>query len=302
MRPDRAAIRSAVKRAICLGLTLAGLHCVPGPGAPPGLGTPGGATVFPGGANTGVPPWTTLSPYPGPLTITDADTVIDGKQVDGDLVVDAPGVTVTNSRIDGRLVSDGTGSVTVQDSEIDGGSQEQFPAVSSTNITLRRVEVTGGQHSVQCSAHCVVEASWLHDQYLGAGSGGHVNAFISNGGSHLVLRGNTLECSVRPTRNGGGCTADLALFGDFARIRDVTIEDNLFKSASGQMSYCISAGFNPAKPYGAEPSNVRVRDNVFEQGANHRCGIYGPVTSYLAANGNAWSGNVWRAGGRVPSS
>lgn len=269
--------------------------------AGPGASAPSaGQGAFPNASNTGVPAGVTLSPYAGPMTVTTPGTVIEGKLVKGDLLIQADDVTVTKSRIEGRLSSDAGGSVTVEDSEIDGGDQEMFPSVSFSDITLRRVDVTGGQHSVQCSENCTVVDSWLHDQYLPAHSAGHVNAFISNGGTHMVLRHNTLHCTVPLTPQDGGCTADLSLFGDFGPISDVTVDHNLFKSNNVSMSYCTQAGYSPGKPYGSHPAGVRYTNNVFERGGNGKCGVYGPVTSFLDTDGNTWTGNTWQDGKPVP--
>jgi hypothetical protein len=279
-------------------------------GSPPGPGTSQEATRperrgpdlpatgFPDADSTG--PTGSLSPYTGPCTITTAGTTIDSRTVGCDLVIRASGVVVRNSAITGRIVSDTTGaSVTVSDSTVNGGQQETFPTVSYRNITLQRVEVLGGQHSVQCSSTCTVVDSWLHGQYLPSGSAGHVNAFISNGGSGFVLRHNTLHCTALPTASGG-CTADLSLFGDFGPISDVTIDRNLFKARSTGASYCLHAGYNPTKPYGSNPTNIDVTGNVFERGTNNKCGIYGPVTSFLASgSGSTWTGNTWDGGGAV---
>ena len=258
------------------------------------------STGFPDATNTGVPTGVTLSSYTGPCTITASNTVISGKLIGCDLVIKAAGVSVTNSRINGRLVSNTSGaSVVVQDSEINGGNQETFPSVSYQNLTLRRVEVTGGQHSVQCSANCTVADSWLHNQYIGAGSTGHVNAFISNGGSGFTLTHNTLHCTVQPTGTGGGCTADASVFGDFGPISNAQFSNNLFKANNTGAGYCLQAGYNPGKAY-PNPTGVVVTNNVFERGSNGMCGIYGPVTAFLAGGaGNTWSGNTFDNGAAV---
>ena len=249
---------------------------------------------FPNASNTGVPTGTALTTYTGPLSITKDGTTINDKTIKGDVLIKADDVTITRSRINGRLLSNFGGSVTVSDSSIDGGNQETFPSVSYTNLSLRRVEVSGGQHSVQCSRNCTVVDSWLHDQYIAHTSAGHVNAFISNGGSGFVLRHNTVHCDVAVTTQNTGCTADVSLFGDFDPISDAVIDNNLFQANSSGASYCLYAGHNPSKRYGSNPSRVRVTDNVFERGPNNKCGIYGPVTSFLPGNGNVWSGNVWQ--------
>jgi len=222
--------------------------------------------------------------------------VITSKTVNCDLVVRAAGIVVKNSAITGRIVSKvSTGSITVEDSTIDGGQQETFATVGYENITLRRVEVLGGQHSVQCYSQCTVLDSYLHGQYLPRTSAGHVNAFISNGGNGFLLRHNTLHCTALPTATGG-CTADASLFGDFGPISDATFDHNLFKARSDGASYCLDAGYNPSKPYGSNPTGVVVTNNIFERGTNGKCGIYGPFAFFLKSSTNIWTGNTWSDG------
>lgn len=257
---------------------------------------PAGAP-FPGPDDTGVPNGVSLAPFTGSCSLDVADTVIVGKIIECDLVIRASGIVIRNSEIVGRIVSnEEDASITVEDSTIDGGAQETFPTVSFLNVTLRRVEVKGGQHSVQCSANCDIENSWLHGQYIEPGSQGHLNAFISNGGSNMRLYHNTLHCSVEPTGTGGGCTADLSLFGDFGAISNVVIQSNLFKSNSTGAGYCLQAGWAPGKQY-PDPEKVVVSDNVFERGENGKCGIFGPFTAFNPAGlGNVWSNNAWDDG------
>jgi hypothetical protein len=262
------------------------------------------ASGFPDATNTGVPDGLTLTPYAGSgaCNITTANVVLDARVFNCDVVIKAAGVQITRSKLNGRLVANTdnnpTASVTVSDSTIDGQQQETFPTVSYTNITLQRVEVVGGQHSVQCSKNCTVTDSWLHAQYLPRSSAGHVNAFISNGGSGFTLTHNTLDCSVDPT-SGGGCTADASLFGDFGPIANATFDRNFFKA--NHAGYCLQAGYNPGKKY-PNATGVKVTNNVFQRVGRDttKCGLYGPVTAYNpSAAGNVWSGNVWDDGGTV---
>ena len=51
---------------------------------------------FPDATTTGVPARTVLTAYTGPTTITKAGTVIEGKIIDGGLVINAPNVTIIN--------------------------------------------------------------------------------------------------------------------------------------------------------------------------------------------------------------
>ncbi|MFT4165242.1 MAG: DUF4082 domain-containing protein [Microlunatus sp.] len=250
---------------------------------------------FPGASNTGIPKGTVLSQYTGPMTITTAGTVIDAKEIRGVLVIAAPNVTVSRSKISGGVDSDSSSaSVTVSDSEVDGG-QRMAPALGYRNLTVLRSNVYGAQHSVLCGTNCRVESSWLHDQYLPSNSDWHVNAFLSNGGSGVQLIGNTFYCTPSDNAVTGGCTADVSFFGDYAPVTNVTVKGNLFKATPG--GYCGTFGYNASKTYGKAAANISVTDNVFERGSNGKCGYWGPVTGF--PNGNTWSNNRWADGGTI---
>ena len=230
------------------------------------------------------------------MTITGVDAT--GKC--GEILVRAPNVVITKSklpRVD--ATNGGTASVSLVDDTVLGG-QWSDGAIWGYNIQATRVNVTGGQHTFHCADNCTVTDSWLHDQYNPAGQSYHNNAFISNGGSNMVIRHNTLHCTPLLNSTDGGCSGDLSLFGDFDPISHVTIDNNLFKANNSSISYCLYAGWNPGKPYGDNPTYVQVTNNVFERGANSKCGVYGPVTSYKATGtGNTWSNNTWDQGGAV---
>jgi hypothetical protein len=262
--------------------------------------------TWPGPSTTGVRPGTQLRAYDGPCTITSTRTIsgVDATQACDALLIRAPDVVIRNSllpRID--ATDGGTSSVRLIDATVRGG-QWVGGSIWGYNIDARRVDVTGGQHTFQCNDHCTVTDSWLHDQYNPDGESFHNNAFISNGGTDMVVRHNTLHRTPLLNSTDGGCTADLSLFGDFDPISHVTIDRNLFKANNSSISYCLYAGWNPGKPHGDNPTHVTVTDNVFERGSNRKCGVYGPVTAYKpGGTGNTWSRNTWTDGGAVtPSS
>ena len=270
--------------------------------APASAGTnPSTPDAYPDTDNTGVPPGTELAPYVGPCTITETVVLsaVDATEVCPAIVVQATGVRIEASRVP-RVEStatqvDPTFSVEVVDSEVVAGGWIGG-AVWGSNLTLRRTDVSGGQHSVHCGSHCVVEDSWLHDQFNPDGEAAHNNAFISNGGTDMVVRHNTLHCTAELNDTGGGCTADLSLFGDFEPISDVLVEDNLLKANDSSVPYCAFLGHAPGKAHPVA-TGVVVTGNVFERGTNDLCGVYGPVTSYQAdAEGNVWRDNAWDDG------
>ena len=68
---------------------------------------------------------------------------------------------------------------------------------------------------MHCEDGCTIVDSWLHGQHNPDGGAFHTNAFLTNGGSGIVLRHNTLHCDSLLNSTDGGCTADVSLFGDF---------------------------------------------------------------------------------------
>jgi len=265
-------------------------------------GSDGKGGCFPGTGNTGPnAAASSMATYTGSCTISSPVTItaVDATGRCSALTIRTTGVVIDKSlvpRVDSTY-GDGNSSVTITDSDVRAGSWSDG-ALWGYNITARRVDVTGGQHSFHCNNNCELTDSWLHDQYNPDGGSFHNNAFISNGGHTMVLRHNTLHCTAILNSTDGGCTADVSLFGDFDPIDDVLVENNLLRANNSSISYCAYGGQKGSKPYGA--TNIRFINNVFERGANRKCGVYGPVTSFeRGAVGNVWSGNVWDSGEAV---
>lgn len=252
---------------------------------------------FPDASNTGVPAGTTLTRYPGPCEIRSSVTIsgVDASSCSA-ILVRARGVVIRNSllpRID--ATEGGSYSVDVADSTVKAGSWSDG-AVWGYNITATRLDITGAQHSFHCADNCTVTASWLHDQYNPDGGSYHNNAFITNGGTNMVVRGNTLHCTAILNSTDGGCTANVSLFGDFEPVTRVIVDGNLLKANASSISYCAYGGYQPTKAYKIS-TYIVFTNNVFERGTNRKCGVYGPVTSFqTSATGNVWSNNKWDDG------
>lgn len=253
--------------------------------------------LFPGPHNTGVPDNTVLTAYDGPCGITTPNTVIDSKRVTCDLIIKAPGVRITRSTTSRIDVDSPDASLTIEDSLVDAG-QWQATALGFSNLTVRRVEVRGGSASIVCAPNCLIEDSWLHGQYMQPGQPQHLGGYMSNGGSDVILRHNTIVCDVADNAFGGGCSGSAQIYGDFRPLTRYTFERNLFRSTPG--GYCTSFGLNPGKAFGDNPTYIVVMDNVWERGPNGNCAVYGPTTSfYREGEGNVWRGNKWEDGAVV---
>jgi hypothetical protein len=265
-----------------------------------GARQPGG---FPDASNTGVPAGTKLSNYGGPCTITSDGTVVDSKTVNcSTFEVRARNVVIRKSKINGIVVTTERNvfSFTLEDSEVNAGTVQRS-AVGSTNITIVRSNIHGGQTSVTCAANCTIRDSYLHGQKLPAGSDWHLGGFLANdtgtnGRTNATLTHNTIVCDNPGTSAGGGCSGDVNLFADFGPVSYITVQDNLFGANDG-ISYCVYGGSTSGKAHTGGVSNIVFVNNTFRRGANKKCGYYGPITSFDPGRpGNRWENNRWEDG------
>lgn len=258
-------------------------------------------TGWPGAANTGVPAGTSLTTYTGPMTIRTANTVIRNQIVNGTLNIQAPGVQIINTRINGgvdlRDPKNNNYSFTIVDSEIHIGDNLNTGLMRG-NFHANRVEVTGGRRSMYCQYNCVIENSWVHSQGGDPGGDAHFSGIRME--QNGTIRHNTITCEAQ-RGSGTGCSAGLTGYGDFAPVQNNLIENNYFYGGGGGRStvcaYGGSSGDNGSKPYGNQASNIRFINNVFVKGSNGHCGNLGTVLSFDASRpGNVWSGNTWDDG------
>lgn len=257
--------------------------------------TPISSGGFPDATNTGVPAGIALTPYTGPMTIKTAGTVIDSKLITGTLLTQAANVTIKNSKIVGTVDNEAPNTLSIIDSEVDGG-QSDVAAVTQDDVTLLRANIHGARQSITCGDNCSITDSWLHGQYNKPGGAWHVNGYISNGGNNVVIRHNTLACDAKyDAPSDGGCTGPAAIFADFDPVYNVTFDRNLFVAGPG--AYCLYAGDDPGKSYAGNAKNatgIVITNNVFQRGSNKKCATYGAVTSYKSSGaGNVFTGNVW---------
>jgi hypothetical protein len=270
--------------------------------------TPKRSGGHPNADNTGVPAGVTLATYKGPCTIAKSGFVIDGKIVNCDaLEIRTTDVKITNSRINGRLVTTERSnySYTLTDSEVNAGVY-QGAAVGSTNMTILRSDIQGGQTAVVCSYNCTIRDSWLHGQELPDGSDWHLGGFLANdtggdGTTKVVLDHNTIVCDSPSNSAGGGCSGNVNLFPDFGPVSGITVTDNLL-GANEDISYCVYGGSTSDKEHVGGVRDIVFTGNVIQRGKNSKCGQYGPVTSFDPSKpGNRWANNRWDDGKLVES-
>jgi hypothetical protein len=274
------------------------------PSRTPAAAPPGG---WPGASNTGVPAGTVLGTYSGcqggEARIATANTVIDSKRVNCDIIIRATGVVIKNSLINGNVSTDENqpGSFTITDSEVTAG-------MGTKNIVARRVNVHGGAGpNVYCYTSCDIRDSWLHSpSYPSDNPQSHLGAFLANDNgpdgstTNVTLIHNSIHCDTAPNPPDGGCSGDVNLFGDFGPITHVTIDGNWLGGSTG-ISYCFYGGESPSKGF-PHADHVVFQNNVFQRGVTGHCGDYGPVTGFnVNGPGNVWSNNTYDNGVPVPA-
>lgn len=233
-------------------------------------------TTFPNATNTGVPTGTTLTPYTGPMTITEDGTVIDGKAINGSLRITADNVVIKNSKLtfSGSWGIDAYGAknLTVQDSDIigPGYAYGSDSAIAGTGNFLRN-DISKVQNGITLNAgSSVVQGNYIHDLQSAGGDphydgiqafGGHVNTkitgntIISRDTSGLLISdlwGNNNGIEVRGNFFGGNPGYPIYVTGDHhsndrggtgSGTLNVVIEDNSI--AKGVYDYFYIVDANP---------------------------------------------------------
>ncbi len=182
-------------------------RCSSSPETPPrqpGPTPPGDSPKPPGGVpdapNIGVPPGTTLTPS-GAMTISTAGAVVNAREVTGSITVNAPNVTIRNSRIvsnDFMAIRSNSTGLVVEDSEIldgpDTGQNNCHNGIGFGGFTVRRTEISGCENAADVGEGNVVFAdNYVHDldtdgpSYVW-GDSPHTDGIQGNGSNVTVSR------------------------------------------------------------------------------------------------------------------
>jgi hypothetical protein len=223
----------------------------------------------PGPGTVGVPAGTALTPTYD-LVLTTPDQVVDSLLVRGCITVDAPRVTIRNTRVECRQPSadravaaapdsaDSTGLV-IEDSELDGGGVVDI-GVDLNGVTLRRVDVHDFNDGVRMGSDIVVEDSWIHDMTRIGDL--HADAIQGISAKNVVIRGNTLDPTNSRTGDLGNSAVQLGSETGTRDSRNVVIEDNAMDG--GNYALNISG-------------SITAQDFIVRGNAFGRTSRYGPI-------------------------
>lgn len=213
----------------------------------------------PGPDNTGVPAGTVLKPS-GSLKIEKAGAVVENLDIQGEVTVLADNVTIRRVRIRSgdyypiRYFDNDNRGLVVEDSEIEGTSDDVTAALSFANYTARRLNVHGSADGFKADENVLIEDCWIHD--LRNGDGQHNDGVQSTGGKGVTLRHNSIS---------GASNACVQTGDEGAATEDLTIECN-WLSGGGYTLNIRGTG-------ATRPRNTKVLYNRFTRDA-----AYGPWT------------------------
>jgi hypothetical protein len=276
------------------------LGAVQGSRVPP-LNVDGKATTK-AGVETPGSPWPSLSTAGfrrgkplrkrGPITVRTNGAVIDGAEVQTEINIEANNVTIRNSHVIGNgewsiLQRKGFSGLRIENTEIngDGVHKAQFGILNFGGmLTVRRVYIHTVSDGIGTNQG-LIEDSLIMD--LKKFPKDHVDGIQSNDGpapgTSLVIRHNVILNPISQT-------SAIALFQDFGRAHDVTVDNN-FLAGGG---YALYGG----KGNHGRSSNIRITRNAFSRKYFKNAGAFGPVTAFDQGSGNVWSGNVWAETGK----
>jgi hypothetical protein len=244
-----------------------------GTGATSAGGAPSGCALpsYPDESCTGVPPGTTLTLQTGDLTLDVPNQVVEGLDIQGCVLIEAPGVVIRRSKItcDSFLAVasyassyTGTGAL-LEDVEISCAGQAGT-AVGDYNVTVRRANIHSCENGFDADGAITVEDSFIHDLLpYDPVSDPHVDGIqITPVGQDIVIRHNTIHAG------SDGNAAIICPNLSAGLIENVTIESNLL-AGGGYTVYC--------QQYGSG-NNFRINDNHFSTLFHPTVGAFGPWT------------------------
>lgn len=218
--------------------------------------------------HTGVPKETDLSVYAGPMTITEAGAVIEGKIITGTLTVAANNVTVRKCRVNYTgmfgIYGYGFSGLTVEDCEITGpgmAGESVAGIMAGDDITVRRCDISGAEHGMHLQKTALIELNYIHHQRR-SGYDPHYDCIIAQGWNSAVI----IQDNMLVTHN----TSAVLVKTDFGPIMGVTIRRNWIKNDTDldpglwawYQIYSIQGN------YGGVPTGVEISDNVVQKGKN----------------------------------
>ncbi|MEU6138427.1 right-handed parallel beta-helix repeat-containing protein [Nocardioides sp. NPDC047086] len=247
------------------------------------------AQDHPGSGDTGVPPKKKLRVHRGDLVIRTPGKVIDGLEVHGRINVEAPNVTIRNTKVIVPTSSETAGISNNNDngagmlvSNVEVLAENAAPGVNGVvghDFTLQSSEIHHVTDQVHITgSNVIVRDNWFHDNYhfesdpYQDGGASHDDSIQIIGGGNITIAGN---------RFTGAYNAGVMITQSIRDVDGVTIRDNLL--GGGGCTVNISEkGRGPV-------DGLVIRDNRFLSDQRiDGCAIIHPSTTKVTHSGNVW--------------
>lgn len=257
------------------------------PLASPPAGSPGQQGPEPD--RTGVPPKKKLRVHRGDLVIRTAGKVVDGLEVHGRVSVQAPNVTIRNTRV---IVPTGSETAGISNNNSSGHGMlvrnvevraaSAAPGVNGVvghDFTLEGSEIHHVTDQVHITgSNVTVRNNWFHDNYhfesdpYQGGGASHDDSIQIIGGGNITIANN---------RFTGAYNAGVQITQSIRDVNGVTIRDNLL-GGGGCTVNIAEKGRGPVQ-------GVVIRDNRFLSDQRiDGCAIIRPTSTKVSHSGNVW--------------
>jgi len=225
---------------------------------------------FPDATTTGVPAGTTLTPS-GNIVVTVDGTVIDARDVQGKIEVNANNVTIKRTRVAaaGCMAIQNHGrNLVVQDCEVFGLDPGVTAAIDGGDYTAQRVHIHDTVDGLKVSENTTIQDCYIHDLWkvgIPKDGGTHNDCMQANSGcNNITIR----HCNISNAHHGNSCL----FFAGGTEASNITVDGNLINGGG----FCIT--FNSG-------TNRAITNNLFGRDYGvHLFRSQSPVT---------WSGNLW---------
>lgn len=253
------------------------------------LGSPPPGAGSPGPDDTGVPPKKKLRVHRGDLVVRTAGQVVDGLEVHGRISVEAPNVTVRNTKVivptdsetAGISNNNGNGAGMLI-SNVEVLAANAAPGVNGVvghDFTLEDSEIHHVTDQVHITgSNVIVRDNWFHDNYhfesdpYQDGGASHDDSIQIIGGSNITIADN---------RFTGAYNAGVQITQSISAVSDVTIRDNLL-GGGGCTVNIAEKGRGPIR-------GTAIRDNRFLSDQRiDGCAIIHPSSTRITHSGNVW--------------
>ena len=252
------------------------------------LSSPPPAGGAPGSRDTGVPPKKKLRVHRGDLIIRTPGKVVDGLEVHGRVSVEAPNVTIRNTKV---IVPTGSETAGISNNNGNGAgmlvsnvevlAENAAPGVNGVvghDFTLEDSEIHHVTDQVHITgSNVTVRDNWFHDNYH------FENDPYQDGASHddsiQIIGGSNI--TIADNRFTGAYNAGVQITQSINDVSGVTIRDNLLGGGGCTV--------NIAETRRGPIRGVEIHDNRFLSDQRiDGCAIIRPSSTKVSHSGNVW--------------